>query len=212
MLLSGDISARQGSDVTVYDSYEDQDISEYDGNTGNFVVSQSFAADGSYGVEHDSTGYETITSDSGLDAYPSAETTLFAHVYGDKAGLSDFCQAEFIWGHEGSAGSLESCYGCRIEFDDNQVLFREYDSSGSGSNLDVQGPTISTPQEYYYEIFWPSDPTSTAMTVDIVNASDDSVVTSLSSTASTAHTSGGIGWEMYRGDASMITAGDYIYD
>lgn len=61
------------SSVSTIDSFEDSDLSEYSGDTGDYSITTTFATDGSNGLEQTGTSgsWKTIESHSGLDNYPS---------------------------------------------------------------------------------------------------------------------------------------------
>jgi hypothetical protein len=75
--------------VQIVDDFEDNDISEYDGDTGAFSVVTSPVQEGTYALQADNSRGNTITSQSGLANYPSRGDTFRYWLYIPSADSSE---------------------------------------------------------------------------------------------------------------------------
>jgi hypothetical protein len=76
---SGSQTTSTGRDTGAIDDFEDNDISEYSGDTSFYQVQSSVVYEGSYALQADavaSDGFKRIHSVSGLDRYPQAGDTF----------------------------------------------------------------------------------------------------------------------------------------
>jgi hypothetical protein len=215
--VSASISSTSGSARTVpptatvvYDSFEDQDISEYSGQTGSFTVASDIPAkDGSYALKQaydgsgDSFAIASFSGD-GLDGYPSQGTPFRAFFY---AGPNfDNHYPRIVYAPQGTSGFMD---GYNIVFDQSNTEFKvEYRSGGSNQatygpvNVDYSGYT-----EEWLEVYvdWT---TAGDHTVTLYDSAGNQLA-NLSFT-DTNYSSKGIGWTTNGGGTS--SANNFYFD
>lgn len=181
---------------SVVDSYEDQDISEYFGDTSEYSVVNSPVFDGSYALQ--ASGIDSdhdIWSTSGLDVYPEAGYPWQTSVLLDS----------------GEDGNAKVRFGVQDTDNFYQIFLDNYAGSielskiefGTGSSL-ASASTNPPPNVWLrLDVDWQADGT---INVSIVNTSDGTVVETLSAT-DTTFTSGGISVGSFF-DANVF---DYFY-
>lgn len=78
---TGSVGPSSPADVTLIDDFEDGDLSEYTGATGDYAVTTDApVGEGQYSLKAQTTGSGPIVSTSGLADYPAAGDTLAAKV------------------------------------------------------------------------------------------------------------------------------------
>ena len=182
------------------DDFEDNDISEYSGQTTIFNVGTTFAYDNTYGL--DNFGNENSRSNTGgiyrLDQTVSQGETFRYFQYVDTSATSDEACTKF--GVQ-SPGSSNDNYGVCVEIagTDRVVLSRDVveNESSPGTTgfpatiLDTANVTYATGW-YEVEVIWGTDD---SIEVNLYTAAG-TLVTTLSVTDGT-YTSGGIGFTMW---------------
>jgi hypothetical protein len=176
-----------GPSYTVVDDFEDNDLSEYTGNTGGATsVGTEHVKNGSYSLKISDPGNpKKIVSTSGLNAYPEQGDTWRYWTY---AG-SDSNHLRMIFGYQDSDNyyfvnatvgpSSESLYVTKRETGNETVLVQ--------TGLDDD--KVDQNQAYEFEVSWGTDGSITATMYD---SNGDSLSTV--STTDNTFTSGGIGW------------------
>jgi len=171
------------SAVDIVDSFEDGDISEYTGDTGNYSAQTGGATspqDGSYHLNGTSGTSSFMYSESGLENYPSAGDTFQFWIYhGNK---DDFTRT--FWAVSGDKNTSYSIFLDRrnggrtvaLRKDDNDVI-------ASGPNR------ANTDSWYRFRIIWG---TNGDMTVQMYDSSGNKELEFTGN--SSAYTSGGIGF------------------
>lgn len=187
------------------DSFEDNDISEYGGDTSEWKIVSSSAIDGSYALAPDTSAqYYNLASTSGLPNYPDTTNIFEAYMYNDDGsgagnGLGP------AWGVQSETGADGvSCYYTYV-LPDGSLNVRRIDS-GSRTTFSVsdslsghtQGDTIR------YEIDW-----RVSGGFDILYDKNDGSETATVSISDTNYTSGGIGWWCNVGSDIPVYYGDY---
>lgn len=185
--MDGDVVYSAGPSYTLIDSYEDGDISEYGGDTGEYVVTQDStqAVDGDFFLEATSTAFDLITSESGLPAYPQQgdEWRVWARV-DDGGGSNSYA------GHYFATGNSDN-YWARIRPDTN-----EFDLDLSSSGTFTNSVTINLGEWYEIRLQWDDGNTFGGVQGDVRATLYDASGTQLSEhfENDTEFTSGGVGW------------------
>ncbi len=183
-----------GGSGTLVDSYEDQNLSEYGGDTSpwSFVTSPG-VTDGSYALQNDDVG--VIQSTSGLNAYPSQGDTVRHdhHITesGAALGFLLFTQDE-----------TSTPNGYMIRPSDASDAFQIYRVDDGSFTLLDEDTSVTFSQGDQLEI----DVTPTTDGVDATCSRSGSQIASVSTT-DTTYTSGGIGWRSGGATASTV---DYV--
>jgi len=187
----------QGTRSTgVIDDFEDNDLSEYAGATGNYQTQSSEVFNGSYALEDtDASSVSEIYSTSGLPRYPHAGDEFEFRVKVTDSG--DFWYFNFGW-QDG-----DNNYDLRYEPDVPQIELYEV-SGGNFTQLGTSSVTQSTDVWYRVEIDWGEGGTITCTLYD----ENDSEVAQISATNST-HTEGGIG---FKGNNTNTSNTSIYYD
>jgi len=173
----------------IIDNFEDEDISEYGGNTGDFSITTT-SYDGTYALTNQvlSNIGRTISSTTGLDSYPSAGDTFAFNVRRDDSGES-FMRTRF-----GTEDESSSPGGYRIFHDKPSDLNGEF-GIGGPSGTDLFEFTYQPNTWYEIEVNWGS---SGSITASLYNADPSAGRGSLIGSTSindTTYTSGGIGMD-----------------
>jgi hypothetical protein len=180
------------SSVSVVDNFEDNDISEYGGDTGNFAakaegnVSVS-AQNGTTVLEGDSPdgSFYGISSTSGLNAYPSQGDTFRCWVYlPNDSGV----RTRIYYGTQ-SETNLPNRYMPSLDDDVDEFQLQLQDDSGF-SIIASTSHTFSLGAWYEVEVDWGSSDTHTVRLLDDTGTELEKI-----STTDTTYTSGGIGFQ-----------------
>jgi len=143
---------------TLVDSFEDQDLTEYSGDTGAFTVNQTFVKQGDYGLEGGATngGASTITSSSGLSYYPDGTDPYRIYVRWADADA----RLVIFYGQQDD----NNRYRVDISNGRLQIGVR---NSGSFTSIDSNSsPGLSANTDYDLEIDWTPGGTHTATVYD----------------------------------------------
>lgn len=160
----------------IVDSFEDGNISEYEGDLGAFTTdsgSSPSPTDGSYQLRCTS-GFNQITSTTGLDYYPSQGDTIEVDLY---VNGSSICE---LWLGCQSEEAQPSAYRFRIESNEIRIMKRD-----GTNNSKIASKSVNLSNGYHRcRMTW-GNPTLTWKVLssgDTISADD------------TDYTSGGIGW------------------
>ncbi len=185
--------------VTVYttsqvvDDFEDDDISEYGGHTGNFSVTTGTVKSGSHALQMNTNGNNHQISDTNDLTHPSLGDTFEAWIYfqGGRPAFSWFTQTET---HDANG------YGARIQ----GSSFKIQRNPGGGNTSTLESANVSPSNGWYrIEITHASDNTITAT----LENSTGTQLAQISASDST-YESGGVGWVMNSGGYSETAYGD----
>lgn len=169
-----------GGGSTLVDSFEDQSISEYAGDTGSYTTVTSPVKDGTYALQGAGSG-TGIGSTSGLNAYPSTGDTFRVYTQQPSDGRS-----LFTWCAQ-SAGATPDGYEVFFDVHNSNFELRRR-AAGSPTTLESANATIETGAWVYAEI---THTTGNDITVELFDSTATSVVT-LPTHTDTTYTSGGI--------------------
>lgn len=162
----------------VIDSFEDDDLSEYTGNTGNVTIQTSTVENGKRAAEIPAGGNQ-IFSTSGLQNYPSQSDFFEYYQY-----LADGAKASFYFGVQDSSNYYE------IVLDSaNDNLTFNVISGGSNQSFSVTSVTIETGAWVRVAVEWLS---SGDFKIEYFDSSDTKQAELTPS--DTTYTSGGVGW------------------
>lgn len=187
----------------IVDNFEDGDIAEYSGDTGQFGNTTNVVKDGSYALKGTTSGNPYgISSTSGLSNYPQA---------GDKfstwmrvASSSSGAQPEIQYAAQ-SETDLPNGYRVELDVANDEIKLKRVDSNGA-TTLDNASVTLSEDTWYRVEVDWGSDGSHTVTIYE-----SGSSIKSLSASDKT-FTSGGFGVIVNSNTGSSTTAyWDYIY-
>jgi hypothetical protein len=177
------VNGLTGPDVTIIDDFEDGDITEYGGDTGNFAVVQSPVQNGSNALESQ-TGGAVISSTTGLSTYPGQGDTFRFYCQNPSSGGR-------IYTYFGTQSESNTPAGYRIGvrpgIDD--FLLQRNDGSGGSTVLGSTSVSLSTGVWYRVNVTWQTDGTIDATLFD-----SGSQIANISTT-DTTYTDGGIGFE-----------------
>ncbi len=187
-------STSSSTDVfVVADDFEDNDLSEYSGETSEFSVNGSYAYDGVYGL--DSTS-DTARTESGgaytLDQTVSQGETIRFKQYVDVSTSDETC---VLFGVQ-TTGAPASNYGVCLDLNgtDRLVLVRNaVDSADTSPAVTLSSSTISASTGWHtFEVDWGTDD---SIAVDMSDESGSSVA-SISASDSN-YTDGGFGFTFW---------------
>jgi len=200
------------STFIVYDDFEDDNITEYSGDSTLFNVGTSYAYQGTYGLD----AFGNVTNKTIDGIYRTSVTvsqgeTIRFFQYIDAAGTLD--EACTLFGVQ-SPGSNNDNYAICLEQvagTDRMSIARDVESSDSdGTGVILASTTVAySPGWYEVEVRWGTDDTILATLYD----SGDVFVASTSVT-NTLYTSGGIGftywfqkggWDYYTSRVLLLT-------
>ena len=189
--------------VTVLDSFEDGDLSEYSGDTESFNIVSTPTYDGGNALE--GTGFSAITRTDqtispGDTPFGAALRSNFNATYGD------FGNACFVFGVESESGDSNlSGYVVQLRAGDNELRFNRFDS-GDLNKLASTSAILSTGEYYDVEISqWTDGGDITAEVTD-----DDGVIQSVSVVDDT-YGEGGYGWQARQNSFADDPNFDYAY-
>jgi len=169
------------STVSVIDNFEDNDLSEYSGATGDFSTVTSPVKEGTYALQADGSTGSIIKSFSGLNNYPSRGDTVRYWLYIPGAGVNEEVPV-FHWAKQGNGGEYQFSVRRGSE---NEIQLAV--DSGGFSILDTTSYTF--PSDTWMEIEIDFQSTITCRVLDDTGTLQASV----SATDST-YDSGGIGF------------------
>lgn len=184
--------------TNVVDDFEDGDLAEYGGDTGNFTVQTATVSNGSNALEVTSESgnlLQGISSTSGLDRYPAQGETFACDVY----ITSDTNNVRIYWGTQSEIQDPDGYFVMLQGSQDNIEL-----GVGGGSTLDSVNATFPTGEWLTATITWGTDG---SMSVDVTDASGTTLA-SVSGT-DTTYTSGGIGFWHNTSSAGISTYWDH---
>lgn len=193
-------SATVSTSVTIVDDFEDQDITEYAGDTGNCTVVSSPVQNGSYALEA-STGSDTtviISSTTGLNAYPSQGDTFRVWV---RTSTANALHA-VMFGTQSESASTNR-YQTGLNQHQGEFELAKADSNGF-TELAAATQSYSDDTWYEIEVAWGTDDSITATLYD----SAGSQLNQVSATDAT-FTSGGVGFLHNPGTGGSTTNYDY---
>lgn len=171
--------------VAFVDDFEDQDLTEYSGDTGSFSFTSdtSKVTEGTYALNDTGSTSHLITSSSGLDNYPSRGDKWRADVYIGNGGNE---RLQLIFHRQDS----NNYYWAFLEADDGTLKLRKTES---GSSSDLASTTFSYSGSTIYQV--EVDTTDTAGHDIVLTLYDEggSQLTSITGNDSTLD-SGGIGY------------------
>lgn len=211
---SGDdatVELESGTSTTVYDDFDDGDISEYSGETGSATVQSSTAVSGS-ALNLSTTGGDNpdLFSTSGLNAYPErGETFSF------RANLdTDRIRGRYYFGLQGGESFGDGTYRVLLDDNQNQLALGVSDSSGSGTTLDTDSIDFPNDQFLYVEVDY-GDTVQDEIEVTVYDDDPDDggsqlaqvFVDESADSVSASWDSGGIGWTTFG-----PVAGNIYYD
>jgi hypothetical protein len=189
--INGQIIEIEVTDIpdSEVDYFEDSGLSEYDGDTGSFSVTDG-SSDGLTTPqegdqmlrEYISSGSATIYSTSGLPNYPSAGNKFRCWVYfGAQSGYAS--SGELIRTHFGVQSSASSSYAIVLSPKGDSVEIWKDGSAIASTNASINGVTW-----YDQRCEWKSD----KINVDVLDVNGNTIA-SVSVTDST-YSSGGVGF------------------
>lgn len=165
-----------GKDYKLVDDFEDQDISEYNGDTHGFSITSN-SKEGGYALEQvESDDAEYIYSHSGLDNYPSRGDVFRIWIYVVNRAI-------FGWAQSGTGNNPGNNrdYGFGLDTSLGRITLRK-----DGNNF-MNDKYISLPSDSWYEV---EVDFSNTITAELFNESGSSITT-ISATDSD-YDSGGI--------------------
>jgi hypothetical protein len=172
--------------ITLIDSFEDGDISEYDGDTSGYSTTTSVSDHGSYALSLGSSGaYQHIGSNSGLDNYvDQGDTWQFKWRSSVSGGGSSTSRIMPGYAIGDTTNLFDNSYLVRISVDGSDVQLQRYNNSDGGTNIitlaDILG-NYNAGEWWTVECEWATDDTHTLTVYD----NNGNVVDSGSATDST---------------------------
>jgi len=195
-----------GGGESILDSFEDQDLAEYSGDTGGFSIKNesnlSFSArDGSYVLENPGDISNGIYSSSITAA---KGTTINGWVRGTADSLASYCF--------GVGTDTGDCYQARVDINNDDILL--YDQ-GDGTILAADySPGVSADTWYRIEVVWDDGSlggSDNDITMRVFDDSGTQQGDTLSANDSTHANEDGIG-VIVNGGSSWTAWLDYIYE
>ncbi len=187
------VSGANGSSVfTFFDDFEDNNISEYSGDTSFFDTLGTMAYEGSYGLGADAGSVESQTTDGIFQTSSTfgQGSTLRWFEYVDATKDDEPCTLFAVQ----SPGTNNQNYAvCLDQYPSEQVVLAENVSSnnGSGSTLDSEAVTFSTGW-YEVEVDWLSGGSITVVVYDSTGATFATL-----SASDTSYSTGGSGFSFW---------------
>ena len=202
-----------GGANTWVDNFDDQDLSEYSGQTGSYSFDTSTPYAGAASLQRTSTsgGYEQMASTSGLDNYISKGSTFQAKVRSQvNAGSADTSQMAIGWG----AADTGNYYQARWEADDDQFFLVRRESSVY-NNLDtagtVTGGSYTAGDWLTIEVTWDDGTlggSDNDMTAKLMSDDKNTTHVTLTANDSTFASNTGVAIDSYLGTAGAETSVD----
>jgi hypothetical protein len=186
-------SVSSGEDVfTAFDDFEDNNISEYSGNTSQFQTNTSLRYGGSYGLRAVSAGDFTTDGIARFDQTVSQNETIRTRLYVD-AGAGDADEQCTLFGVQSPVTSNQNYGVCIIQFGTERVSLAKdierNDTFGGVSQLATQNYNFTTSGWYEIEVDWKTD---NSMFVRVYNPDGNLIATTTASDST--YTSGGFGY------------------
>lgn len=200
------------STFLAFDDFEDNDILEYSGDTGDFETSTSFNFEGSYGLDA-AAGSETAQTTDGIFGTTSpllvsqGQTIRFFQYLDMSSGADD--EPCFLFGVQDPGTDNLNYAVCLDPFNTDQVVLTadvsSNDASGS-STLSVAENVTFTTGWYEVEIDW-----FASGTIDVTVYDDDVFFASTTGT-NTVYSSGAVGFSFWaqHGGWDLVTSRNYI--
>lgn len=189
---------------TAVDGFEDGDVAEYVGDTGQFAAQTSTTYHGGYALQCDSSAGAsyTIGSTTGLYDYPTQGDTFAWNAHLVNSGNP--IQFAFFALQNETEPTTDSCYRVMLDARDDNLQLGRWDS-GSFTELDSGSATWPLDQWIEIEVDWQTNGTIavTAWTLD-GSGSRDTQLGSLSPSDAT-YSSGGVGWGVNDGTPGTPT-------
>ncbi|MEX0931679.1 MAG: DUF2341 domain-containing protein [Candidatus Paceibacterota bacterium] len=189
------------STLIVYDGFEDNNISEYSGDTSMFSVSTGFDFEGTYGLTSSSGNEDQRTTDgiyrTGTGSTVSqGETIHFAQYIDTSLGFQD--EPCMVFGVQTPGSNNENYAVCLDVFGDSVVISKDVSSNdGSGTILASDTSVGFSSGWYEVEIDW-----LTSGVINVAVYDDSGALFSEVSTTDSSYSSGGYGfgfWIQYGG-------------
>lgn len=195
-----------GPTITTIESWEDQSLTNWYNEPGDFTFNTSNAYDGSVSLSMNVSGeYSKL----GTSQYPTQQgQKLRMAVSSSKtAGDAGYAQTELVWAVQGQA--MQNMYGLRYEFSDNQLILYEI-SGGGRTALDIVYTSISyTPNTWLIlGVDWQSNGQMQGFVFD----DSGSVLAATGTRTDTTYTSGDIGFITAKGSNSDTILVDYLHE
>lgn len=189
-----------GGGPKIVDDFEDSDVSEYGGDTGNVSFTTSNVQNGSVALElsNSNANQRSISSTSGLDNYPSAGDTFRCWT---RMGTNGQSKWEIMFATQ-SATAFSNRYSIFLNRDGSDFAIVKDD--GSFSFLSSATQTYSYSTYYEVEVDWSTNGDIKARLFDSSGSKLNSV-----STNDTTYSSGGIGFSQNTPTGGDTTTFDY---
>ncbi len=187
----------ESESVTAIDDFEDNDLSEYSGDTSLFRTQSSLVANGSYALQHDLGGGDQggIVSMNGLTQYPQAGQNFKYRVF------LDGVQEHVTWfGAQKASSPPNNTYAARLD-NANGDFALQVRSSDQLSTIASESVSIPETEWLTVHVGWSSDGNLSA---ELRSATGKSLAAITGS--NTEFSSGGVGFW-----ASDITSGSNAY-
>lgn len=180
---------------TTIDRFEDNDIAEYSGDTGNFSTVQSPVQSGSYALQTSGWATNRITSTSGLDNYPSKPANWEWYVHCNNVDTDhSLSRHYYAWGDTNNYYWTETKWTSGDQYIELDGVVGGTGLSGTAQY--INDFTLSANTWYRCELTWDDGSTyggsDGEMTFVIHDA--DSTASHSTTLTDTGLSSGGIGW------------------
>jgi hypothetical protein len=176
---------------TVYDDFEDNNISEYSGDTTLFTTDTSFAYQGTYGLEAVTPSDRTtdgIYRTSASSTVSQGETIRFLQYINTGAPSDETCT---LFGVQAARSNYAVCLE-QLGVDRVSIVQDAYDRDSGAGVTGLASTTITyTTGWYEIEIDWEIDDS-----IDVYVYRDDTLVATTSATDS-SYTTGGVGFTFW---------------
>lgn len=171
-----------GSSEKLIEGAEDGDLSEYEGNTGQFTPTGEAARSGDYGLGHASEQYSyDIYSHSGLADYPEQGDSFSYKIYFDS--VETYYHNFYFAVQNGSNGQN---YGIRTDLTNDRIVFSTDGNEEASANAAIPVDTWLK-----MSVDWSQDG---SMVITLTNDETGNQIQQFSVTPSESYQSGGIGW------------------
>lgn len=181
------------SDTTTIDDFEDADIVEYSGDTGNFTVDSQLVETGSYALRTTTNWRQNIRSTSGLPNYPQ-KGQVFEWYTAVGSITGGWQRLYFQFGMQSTTGDNE--YYVRHNIETNEIVILRSDA-GSNATLNSAATGLSPSADTWIrnEITW-DDGTLGGSDGDITYLIENTGTGNTASvtTNNTLYSSGGVGF------------------
>lgn len=201
----GGATTPSSPDKTV-DDFEDGDISEYSGDTGNYSVQTADVHGGNQALESTSTGtpFFNIRSTSGLDNYPEAGDSFHWWVNSDTGDGGTQARIAGKFGLQDAS----NYYDVQFDFNNGNIAINER-VSGSETQLGIAAGFTTTAGTWYkVGVDWGDNGTITAIAYESDGSTQMDSVTASTNT----YASGGIGWVNRSDNGNVVRADDFVIE